>query len=155
MTFTRTPDADAPVDWAVMLALASLFVTLFVTPAWPADQVVARHPEFWGALDLGAWSVGYQRETAGSTVVDIWYPATRGCPTPMSFGDYLRRSPDLRGAVEGFPDAPGSMGRSLSVAITGVESGLDADVAGRILASPMAACLDASPASGATSSLPL
>ncbi len=120
----------------------------FVLNAEIADWFAAKlsrlsAPRLWGALEPGAYAVGFRSERArgssGPVRIDVWYPARQADARPFSFGDYVRMSDDLRGATRGFPSAPSSVTSTLASAITGDSTGLAHDVAERLLASPMAA----------------
>jgi dienelactone hydrolase len=112
---------------------------------WFAARLAgATAPSLWGSLDVGSYAVGFRSDSVrpasgGAIRIDTWYPARAAAPRPLRFGDYLRLSDDIRGATQGFPSSPGSLGATLAATMTGDSAGLAAEVIDQILAAEMAA----------------
>jgi dienelactone hydrolase len=120
---------------------------------WYAERLIApRESRLFGSLERGPHAVGFRTESlqrgGKTTHVAIWYPAAASATPPMLLADYLRESPDLRGAVEGFPSTPESRKRTLAVAISGDAAGVPSQTLDDLLASRLEARRDAPPASG-------
>lgn len=135
--------------------IAVVWLTLFA----PGATVSGEEPRLWSTLDRGPFEVGLRMLRAESMMllpsiptreieIAVWYPAAPTDARALTFGDYLRLSPDLveRSSTEGA--AIGDLHAALSVAISGSEGGVPRELAQAILASPMAARLDAEEVAG-------
>jgi dienelactone hydrolase len=105
-------------------------------------------PLFWGDLRSGPHPVGFTTRRLPDGELHVWYPAVAVNGDAMLFGDYLRLSSDLMGAIEGFATDDDALQRSLALAITGEEDGLTGEKAEQVLRTPMEARRDAVAAAG-------
>lgn len=137
----------------IRIALAAIVV--FTASSMTGSDV----PRFWSFLEKGPHEIGFRLLQAESMTllpniptrpieVAVWYPATRGDAKAMTFGDYVQCSPDFlrRSTPEGV--RPDDLEAILSAAISGKPDGISEDLARAILATPMAAKLDAEAAEG-------
>jgi dienelactone hydrolase len=108
-------------------------------------------PKFWGELARGPHQIGFKTVAPSGRPdgdeLHVWYPA-EDQRMPMSFGDYLKLSRDLRGTEPGFQTDLAALQKTLAVAITGKPDGLTPQVGDEILRTPMAAIRDAATAKG-------
>jgi dienelactone hydrolase len=124
-----------------------------VVARWYADRLITpRESRLFGSLERGPHAVGFRTESlerAGKTAhLAIWYPAAASEAPPMRLTDYLQESPDLRGAVEGFPSTAESLTRTLAVTISGDATGVASKALDELLASRFEARRNAAPAPG-------
>jgi dienelactone hydrolase len=123
--------------YVVRMRYAALLFLLLATSVDAA-------PRYWGLLEPGPHDVGFRLIRGESAVgaagykprpieIAVWYPASR-TGSALTFGDYWRAAPDVRGTV--------------AEAITGDASGIDDAKAAAILATPMFARRDATPTDG-------
>ena len=149
-----------------MFAFLSRSLRIAAIGLLPAALAAAAEPDLplFGDLRPGPQLVGFRivsaltspagpGETPRLLDVALWYPSSRSADEPMRFGEYLGISPDLREKSVGPPGEPSSvvptdLAATLSVAVTGDPKGLSPELVEKILAAPMLARRDATPASG-------
>ena len=123
-------------------------VAVIVLVAAALLQSGVAEPRFWGDLKLGRYGVGFRVVPFAGGGLHVWYPAAGTRGRVLEFNDYLRLSPDMVGAPEGFPRDESAVRRTLSVAISGKEDGLTTAQQDLILHAQMEAQLNAPAASG-------
>ena len=107
-----------------------------------------RQPALWGGLTPGAHRVGYTREVIDATALDLWYPAAAAERRPMTLGEYVQLSDDLRDRVVDPGNPSEALRRTFAIAVTGARDGLSPEVVDRALASALMAVRDAPAAPG-------